>query len=116
MGFLEKEIIRIFGLSRGSVKFFYSRDKKVVLPVNECALSGIYAGHTSPFPDCGAFSPVPGLPGWSFLMTYLRGKLAPSAVLLGCASEPGLPPQISHKKTAPSRQSLRKDLIPSLEY
>ena len=63
-----------------------------------------------------AFSPVPGLPGWSFLMTYLRGKLAPSAVLLGCASEPGLPPQISHKKTAPSRQSLRKDLIPSFVY
>ena len=32
--------------------------------------------------------------------------------------EPGLPPQISHEKTAPSRQSLRKDIatLPCLEH
>ena len=54
-----------------------------------------------------------------FSMTYLRGKLAPSAVLPILADrEPGLPPQISHEKTAPSRQSLRKDIatLPWLEH
>jgi hypothetical protein len=30
--------------------------------------------------------------------------------------EPGLPPQISHEKTAPSRQSLRKDTAPLFKF
>jgi hypothetical protein len=62
-----------------------------------------------------------------FSMTYLRGKLAPSAVLpILVDREPGLPPQISHEKTTPSasaeltagRQSLRKDIatLPWLEH
>jgi hypothetical protein len=54
-----------------------------------------------------------------FSMTCLRGKLAPSAVLpILVDREPGLPPQISHEKTTPSRQSLRKDIatLPWLEH
>jgi hypothetical protein len=57
--------------------------------------------------DIGIFSFVPrALPpmGGIFSMTYLRGKLAPSVP----PSDGRLPPQISHEKTAPSRQSLQK--------
>ena len=58
------------------------------LPANEYASSGIGPDKSSCLQGGRGFSPVPGIPGWSFLMNYLQGKLAPSAVLLGYASEP----------------------------
>ena len=58
------------------------------------------------------FSPIPGLPGWSFLRFIPGGILPPPAVPLAYARGQGFPPRINRETTAPSRQSLRKDLAP----
>jgi len=46
--------------------------------------------------------------GWSFLRFIYGGVLPPPAVPLACARGQGFPPWINREKTAPSRQSLKK--------